>query len=283
MKTISAGLGAHLDKEVTTIASCWKIVRRDGQVFRFTDHDRDLTVAGEIYLAESSYTRTAVSSNSDFSVDNLDVAGVLDSDVLSPEEMRSGLFNRADVYVFIVNWQDTTQGILKVRRGWFGEITLQSNGTFQTEIRGLAQALSHNFIELYSSECRNDFCDTRCRLNIADYEATTTLATVIDRSSFTLDPGYTPPTQGLGYGTVQFMDGDNAGRVVEIVGYNATTKQVDLFEPVAYEILVGASVKVAPGCDKSLARCNAYGNVVNRQAEDYVPGQDELMSYPDAK
>lgn len=283
MKSISAGLSAHLDGEVTTLASCWKIVRRDGQQFFFTDHDTDIIFEGDTYEAESSYDRTAIQSNGDFAVDNLDVAGILDSEKISETELRAGLFNRADVYIFIVNWKDPSQGALKVRRGWFGEVSLLGNGTFTTEIRGLAQALSHNFIEVYASECRADFCDTRCGLNIATFEIASTVDVVLSRSSFKLPAGFVVPSQGLDYGTVQFVDGENAGRVVEIIGYNTTTRQVDLFEGVSYDITVGTAIKVAPGCDGSLERCKFYNNVINRRAEDYVPGNDELMSYPDAK
>lgn len=282
MKTISAGLSAHLDQEVTTIASCWKIVRRDGHQFFFTDHDKDIVFEGNTYEAESSYDRTAIQSNGDFSVDNLEVAGILDSAKIKDTELRAGLFNRADVYIFIVNWRTPTQGALKVRRGWFGEITLLGNATFTTEIRGLAQALSHNFIEVYSAECRADFCDTRCKLTIATYEIATTVATAPQRNSLTVAAGFVPPSQGLDYGTVRFIDGENAGRVVEIIGYDAATRRIDLFESVSYPITVGTAVKVAPGCDGSLVRCKFYNNVINRRAEDYVPGNDELMQYPDA-
>ena len=42
MKTISAGLAQHLAGEVTTLATCWKITRRDSVVLGFTDHVFDL-------------------------------------------------------------------------------------------------------------------------------------------------------------------------------------------------------------------------------------------------
>ncbi len=281
MKSVSAALEAHIDGEVTTLASCWRIVRTDGQEFYFTDHDADIVFEGDTYEAESSYDRTAVESSSDFSVDNLDVAGILDSDKITDEELRSGLFNRADVYVFIVNWKDPSQGAIRVRRGWFGEVTLDNTGTFHTEIRGLAQALSHNFIEVYAAECRADFCDSRCGLNIADYEVDGEIEAVTDRSSFTLSDTFVEPAQGMVPGSIRFTSGNNAGRLVEIIGWDATTRQVDLFENVPYDIEVGVTVVAASGCDGSLTACQSYNNVVNRRAEDYVPGMDEYVSYPD--
>ena len=41
-KTISSGLAQHLAGQVTTLATCWKITRRDGVVLGFTDHVLDL-------------------------------------------------------------------------------------------------------------------------------------------------------------------------------------------------------------------------------------------------
>lgn len=463
MKSISAGLSTHLDGEVTTLASCWKVVRKDGVAFYFTDHDQDITFEGNVYEAESSYDRTAIANGSDMGVDNLDVSGILDSDKLSEQDMRNGLFNRADVYIFIVNWANPAQGALKVRRGWFGEVTITDTGMFTTEIRGLAQALSHNFIEVYSAECRADFCDTRCKLNITDFEQRGTVSnrgdgktyfsasdiadaptvntsagahkywsikptnypagkfeigeirfydqagnvitggtakdnvdggdkpTKLRDGSYSTKWGFDPawndeddndadiaiedvrwwvefgsnvevarvemictdnptlaptafslqymdtvpnenaidqvwttaktcghiftvagqsalfalgsdtaspinfvlgdgtdlpgPTNGVSSfvgGTVRWLTGKNAGRTVEILGYVDATNTVTMFEGMSYAIEVGDTFVIAQGCDGSLARCKLYDNVVNRRAEDYVPGNDELMKYPDA-
>jgi uncharacterized phage protein (TIGR02218 family) len=284
MKSISNALNTHLSQEVTTICSCWKIVRKDGQEFYFTDHDQDVIFEGNTYEAESSYDRTAIQSGADFSVDNLDVTGILDSTKISAEEVRAGLFNRADVYVFVVNWKDPTQGALKIRRGWFGEVTLIDETTFTTEIRGLLQALSHDFLEVYSNDCRANFCDTRCRLDLADYQIETTVLTSNGRDQIVLSPDISLviPEQGFDYGSVVFVDGPNAGRLIEIIGWDEDTLTVDLFEGAPYAITPGTAIKIAPGCDGSLASCKAYNNVINRRAEDYVPGNDTFMQYPDA-
>lgn len=283
MKAISVALSAHLDQEVTTLASCWKVVRKDGQEFFFTDHDQDITFGGDIYEAESSYDRTAVSNGSDMGVDNMDVAGILSSDKISELDMRNGLFNRADVYVFIVNWMDPTQGALNVRRGWFGEVSLTDTGRFTTEIRGLAQALSHNFIEVYTAECRADFCDARCKLEIEDFEFSASVESSTARDTVVIVAGAAIPSQGINPGTLRFTSGDNAGRTIEIIGYDAGTRTIELFEAAGYAITAGTDLVLAPGCDGSLTRCKFYNNVINRRAEDYVPGNDEYMSYPDAQ
>ena len=53
MKTLNPVLQAHLDEGTTTLAWCWRITRADGVTFGFTDHDRDLTVAGLVHAART--------------------------------------------------------------------------------------------------------------------------------------------------------------------------------------------------------------------------------------
>jgi hypothetical protein len=166
MKAVSASLAAHLAGPVTTLATCWRITRTDGVVFRFTDHDRDLVVDDEAYEASAGYSRTAISNDVGMGVDNLDVEGVFDSAAVTEEELRAGLFDQAEVRIFLVNWADPSMGVLRLRRGWFGEVVLTEQGVFRTELRGLTQALSQRIGELYSPECRADLGDHRCRVPI---------------------------------------------------------------------------------------------------------------------
>jgi len=54
MKTTSVALAQHLAGEMTTLATYWKIIRRDGVVRGFTDHVRDLEIDGVTYKAASA-------------------------------------------------------------------------------------------------------------------------------------------------------------------------------------------------------------------------------------
>lgn len=166
MKSISSALATHLAGEVTTLATCWRVTRKDGREFFFTDHDRDLAFDGNVYLASSGYSRSAIANDAGMAVDNLDVEGVLDHEQISEQDLRAGLFDHAEVHVFLVNWADLSQGKLRLRRGWFGEVFLSEQDLFRTELRGMTQALSVRIGELYSPECRADLGDHRCRVPI---------------------------------------------------------------------------------------------------------------------
>ena len=94
------------------------------------------------------------------------MAGVFDSAEITEEDLRAGLFDGAEVRVFLVNWADPSQGALKLRRGWLGEVVATERGVFRAELRGLVQALSQTVGELFTPECRADLGDARCRVPI---------------------------------------------------------------------------------------------------------------------
>ena len=80
MKTIPTALVAHLQGEVARLASLFTITRKDGVTFRFTDHDRDLVQAGQIYQSRADYERIAAVGTSGLEIDSLEVTAVLDDE-----------------------------------------------------------------------------------------------------------------------------------------------------------------------------------------------------------
>jgi uncharacterized phage protein (TIGR02218 family) len=287
MKSTSPALTAHLAGPVTTLATCWRITRLDGREFFFTDHDRDLPFEGETYKASSGYSRTAISNDASLSVDNLDVEGVFDDEAITEEELRAGLFDQAQVRIFLVNWADASMGALRMRRGWFGEVVLSERGVFRTELRGMTQALSQRIGELYSPECRADLGDHRCRVAITDPAWTRpgTVLAVTSRAQFTADVDAPDAADGwFAGGVLTWETGSNAGRSIEVKAWIQASGATELFLPMPYAIEPGDAFAIHPGCDKRLDTCiTRFANVLNFRGEPYVPGQDALMSYPDAR
>ncbi len=166
MKTISANLQTHLDGTTTSLATIWRIIRTDAVEFYFTDHDQDIVYDGNTYLAENSYSRTAISNDSTLSVDNLNVEGIFDSADITEQDIRVGKFDYAEVRVSVINYTEPTDGVVKMRRGRFGEVTMTKQGIFRAELRGLTQDLQQNIGEIYQPECRADVGDSRCKVPI---------------------------------------------------------------------------------------------------------------------
>lgn len=172
VKTITAAMDSHLQQETTSLATAWHITRSDGTVFRFTDNSEDITLdigtgeGDQTYLAAVGYNRTNIANNAELDVDNLDITGIFDNAAITELDLRRGLFDFAVVRIAIFNHQAPEDGVIRMRKGWLGEVIVTPNGLFHTELRGLTDAYRKRLGEFYSKDCRADLGDARCRLPI---------------------------------------------------------------------------------------------------------------------
>lgn len=162
--TLSAALQSHLDGELKTLTTLWRITRVDGARFFFTDHDVAITYEGQVYKTGVGYDRSAVEDKRDFSVDNTEVRGILNFEDVSRSDVRAGLFDSAEVEILIVNYEDLSQGAITRRRGWLGDVKQNNKGEFTAELRGLTQALAEGMATTYVPNCRVDLGSPECRV-----------------------------------------------------------------------------------------------------------------------
>lgn len=295
MKTASAGLTTHIGANLTTLSTGWRIERTDGTILAFTDHDKDIEYDGVVYDAETGITRSAIKSKMDLSVDNLDVQGLLSSDKISADDIRAGLYNGAEIYVFLINWNDTSQGIIRMRRGLLGQITLQ-NEIYVAELQGLAQLLSNEILELYTPECQADFGDTRCGFDTSVFLQSSEVLSVTDaRRSFTVQesigsgsPGIDFSLSGLPgynykYGRLEWTSGLNNGVVQEVKAVSTGTAALTLYLKAPFTIQAGDTFEITAGCDKRFVTCKFFSNQKNFRGFPDIPGQDRYLDYPDAR
>lgn len=284
-KTIPAQLLTHLQQDSTTLATCWRITRFDSTVYRFTDHDEELVVGAETFKPTAGYSASAVQSTSDMSVDNLEIVGIIDDVDIDENDLIAGLFNDAFVEIFMVNFEDTTQGILELRSGWLGDVTLL-RGRFVAELRGLAQRLGNTIGESYSWLCRAELGDSRCQFNFSSLPGYTytgvPLSSVIDQQTFILGThaAADAATGWWNQGKMTWTAGLNTGLSMEIAGWDTTTNIMALFAPMPFTIQPTDQLEVFAGCDKSIGTCSAkFANVLNFRGEPFIPGIDRVMRY----
>src|SRR3954454_16054369 len=97
MRAIPDAFAAHLAGGVTTLCRCWSLRRRDGATLGFTDHDRDLTVAGLVHEARPGLEAAEASAERGFAVSAGDVPGSLSSLGLTEADISGGLYDGAAV------------------------------------------------------------------------------------------------------------------------------------------------------------------------------------------
>jgi uncharacterized phage protein (TIGR02218 family) len=285
MKTLTPEFKTHLAQEVTTKCNCWQILRRDGAQFFFTDHDQDLVISGNTYFSAIGYQQTAISQDPSLAIDNMEVTGILDTDTILAEDLRDGLFDFARVFIFAVNWADLTQGTMRLKAGTMGEVSITPAGTFQAELRGIAQRFATKVGNIYTPECRADLGDSKCKVNLAPFTSNATVSSVTDTRQFTL-AGITDTRAVDGWfvdGALTWTSGANNGRAMEIKSWTQSTGTIGLFMPMQRPVVIGDHCRLYAGCDKRHDTCrDKFDNIINRRAEDFLPGFDAIIQTPRA-
>lgn len=281
-----------------TLAMCWRLKLRNGREIGFTNHDVDITIGGLKYFAKSGFTPSAISSTNGLSVDNLDIKGIIDHEIIRTEDILAGLYDYAEIQVFLVNYMKLDDEVIKLRRGWLGEVKL-SKDSFVVEVRGMLQALaSANITEFYSNKCKADFCDERCKLKKDDYiMRDIVVIEVISKSSIRFKSSRIN-TKGdnshlskieeqiseslvnvriFNYGLLTFINGYNQGLSMEIKYCSGDT--IDLALSMPYQINEGDKFNMISGCDKSLKSCSEiYRNAINFRGEPHIPIAQKLKN-----
>jgi uncharacterized phage protein (TIGR02218 family) len=281
MKSLPPSLAAHLATGTTTLAWCWRVTRNDGVRFGFTDHDRDLAFDGTAFEAATGFTASEIRDALGLSVDNLEVSSALKSDRLDEDDLAAGLYDDAAIEIWRVNWADPDARVL-MRSGSLGEVR-RSGAAFTAEVRGLAHYLQQPKGRLYQSGCDADLGDARCGVDLDDpaFRGTGTVIAAAGRRQLTAS-GLDAFAEGwFTRGLVTFTSGANANRAQEVKRHTlaGATATIELWQPMALDILADDTFTVTAGCDKRFATCRAkFANAVNFRGFPHMPGPDYVLA-----
>ncbi len=270
-------LALHLGGEVTTLATCIRVIRRDGTVFAFTSGTEDLSIDGVCYKAKGGFSPAAsVETTQSLAVDSLEIEAILDDEGITEDDLRRGLFDGAGIDVFVVNWRDVSQGKLMLRRGTLGEVTLK-RAQFAAEIRGLSQAFATQVGELYQPGCNvRRLGDERCKVDLTPFTHTLTVSAVHQSRRQFAHAANLQADHTFSFGTVKFLTGGNAGYEAEVKSYAGGVFTCQL--PLPFEIAVGDSFHAIRGCDRTFNTCRAvFANQLNFRGFPHLPGVDEML------
>jgi uncharacterized phage protein (TIGR02218 family) len=267
---------SFLDGELTTIALCWRVERRDGVTIGLTAHDRDLEIDGLVYRAAPGMTPSAIVRGAGLDADSMDVTGALTSAAISEHDLIAGRWDGARVALFATDWRAPGERVA-LGEGTIGAVEM-AEGMLTAELRGAAFALERPVVEETSPECRAELGDRRCRVAMAGRRRFARVVSV-DDAVVTLDRAE-PVANAYGGGRLRWFGGANSGLedgVARSEGAEVTLRRAPRFEG------AGALVELIEGCDKSLATCaGRFGNAANFRGEPYLPGIDLLTRYPGA-
>ncbi len=272
-----SGLGERLTADLTFLALCWRVARRDGVTLGFTTHDAPLMAAGLRYESAPGMTPSAVVANDSLDVDTMEVAGALTVDAITTADLQAGRYDGAEVRLFMADWRDPDAGQQALAAGTLGAVSSGSgpDAGFTATLRGPTAALGTVLVESYSPECRAELGDARCRVAMRGR---------VQRGVVAALSGRLVSVGGIGgddfvQGRLRVLDGAAAGLETRIVGAEGAALRVDD----GLGLAAGMRVELREGCDKRFATCaSRFGNALNFRGEPHVPGGDLLTRFPGA-
>lgn len=279
MKTFTPSLAGQYSAPTTTLATLWRVERRDGVVLGYTDHDQDVVIDGVTYQAMGGLSATTVDSTTDFEGDTLDVTAFLD--VAGEVALEAGDFDDAAILIAEYNWTSPPASLAPdqvniLRRGYLGQVQ-RTQGRFTAEILGLVQRLRTRLGAVVSPTCRYRFGDAFCTKPLGPLTHTGTLTAVSGSQPHVVavDSASPVPAGLYNFGEIRFTSGDNAGRQMDIRTWSQQTLR--LMRPLPFPMAVGDAYTAIEGCDKRFQSCvERFANGINFGGEPHVPGTDKL-------
>lgn len=261
------------EDDLTTLAFCWRLDRRDGVTIGLTSHDRDLWFRDLLHRAAPGMVPSAIEVSRTLDQGSVELDGALTSDAISEGDLISGRWDGARLSLHAVNWMQPDDAPVFLTRGRLGHVETGGN-RFSVELTGAADFLDRPVTENTTPHCRAALGDRRCRV---DMRGRSSIARVfaVEGHRITLDASFADGVFTLG--RLVPLSGQLAGMSQPIL--SRTGDAITLADTPSAD-LAGHLVQITQGCDRTLGSCvTRFANAINFQGEPHLPGNDLLTRY----
>lgn len=281
MRFIPEELAARLASGVTTLAHVWRVERRDGQVFGFTDHDESLAFDDLLCEPMLALTAGVIEKSLGLGVDTASAIGALSSGAITEADLAGGLWDGARVDLYRVDWREPSLRV-HLFAGRIGEVRRGAQA-FEAELRGLQAQLHVPVGRVFSRFCDADVGDTRCALDLETpaFKGEGVVSEVLDKRVFR--------AEGLeGFAEAWFTRGKlvwTAGGESEVASHRASVGDtlIELVDAPLHAVGIGAAFSIYAGCDKRFETCRAkFDNTISFRGFPHMPGNDAVQARPAA-
>lgn len=273
---------------------CVRIEARDGTIERVAaQYPHDLLMTnGSVYVGGLSTSTSSLQSQAEGGGAVLDFGFVEDANHIDREQIQSGKWDDAQVYLFATDWAYPKEDDEPLKRYTVGKIQDQ-DGRYKAQFMGQRDKLNEQNGDTYTRECAYIFCDThldtgtvperrsRCKLDPATYTVTGTITSVTDSMTFA-DSSRTEVDDWFGNGEIIFTSGRNATLPRGIVRtYTQAGGAIVMASPFYYPPEVGDSYQMIAGCRKRGDEdCTAkYSNRSQFGGFSYVPLRGQVSRF----
>jgi uncharacterized phage protein (TIGR02218 family) len=278
VRDIPEALAVSLASGVTTLCNCWKIIRRDGEVLGFTDHDEPLAFDDLTFLAGTGFEGTEIEARLGLAATGSELHGAIADESLRESDLAAGRYDSARVELYLVDWSAPENRLLQ-RVGEIGEVR-REGAAFAAEIRGLAHRFDQERGRLYTASCDAVLGDARCGVDLDDpafrCEGSVAAANGSHRLQAvaldTFEDGW------FSRGNLLWLSGANEGLACEVKEHRGS--ELALWQAPPEAIEPGDTFIVTAGCDKRFETCQAkFANAENFRGFPHLPGNDFVVAY----
>lgn len=282
MKPWTTALTAHYQQTTTSLATFWRVTRRDGQVFGWVDHDQDLLIDGLTYYAAAGLQATATQTTSTLAPGTIDVSTFLTAS--DEQAIEAGLWDEAAVLLFEARW-DVLPTVVDAQQcnillaGTLGTVERQT-GRFQADLHGQLEALDAHVGRVFGPTCPWRLGDSRCTVDLGPHTRTGTITGQGPNGRLDLfDTTQTAPDGFFNEGVITFTSGPNQGQQMDIRHWEA--QLFYLHRPLPFIGQVGDTYIAVRGDDKRFETCvNVFNNARFFGGFPHVPGIDRVLENP---
>ena len=182
-----------------------------------------------------------------------------------------------------MDWERPELRVLMFR-GSLGEIR-RSDGAFEVELRGLAEALNAPVGRSVLRTCDRALGDAKCGFDAS--QPGFSGEGVVESGA-----GASLSASGLGgfaagwftHGALVWLSGGNAGEKAAVKvdrPGEAGRRGLTLWQEPGRKVAAGDRFRVVAGCDKRAETCRAkFDNLINFRGFPHIPGDDWVTAYP---
>lgn len=272
---------ALLGNRAHRFAMLWKVDRTDGTTLRFTDHDRALTFAGNIYYPTKGFDASAVQSEMSMRESDFNIRGILSDDKITFNDLKARRYDDAKITEYLVDWRySSVIGEAIFSSVYYIETTEFDGATWRARITSLAGSKMRKILGYTMTKtCSHELGDAACKVDLEDSAnkwSTTVQTIVTPRKVFTV-PANAFANKFFSLGKCSFTSGENAGISMTMAHYASATLQVALLYDAPLDIAVGDAITLRAGCNllKEGDCATKFNNRINFGGYPDAPGTNK--------
>jgi uncharacterized phage protein (TIGR02218 family) len=287
-RDVPAALATLLDSGVPLIvADLYTITLTGGQVLRWTDFDRALTLGALTWVLGPGITSSKLKLSAGVEVDTMTLtltgdAGQTINGLPMMPFINGGGLDGATVQTwraFAAAADGVWVGKLHRFTGRVSDIDRPNRLEASISVRSVFEMLNANMPGgVYQESCLNSLYSVACgqdraalTVNGTVTTGTTTLRLQFTASGLTQAPGY------FSLGGVRFGSGGNAG-VLRSIRTHEAGGVITLMQPLPVAAVVGDVFQIYPGCDNTQSTCtNKFNNVGRFRGQPYIPASETVL------